>query len=108
MTTNKQEPCQECGGNGAGGEHEEDCAMAQPLPDDKSKVVLFETDNFVCEYVENGHVKNAVFERVMEFFKDHEAFSGECIMQSDNPLFDAPNVLADIADEIIKFYVQCK
>lgn len=23
-------PCQECGGDGAGGEHEEDCAMAQP------------------------------------------------------------------------------
>jgi len=23
------EPCQECGGDGAGGEHEEDCAMIQ-------------------------------------------------------------------------------
>ena len=26
-------PCQECGGDGAGGEHEDDCAMAQPAPD---------------------------------------------------------------------------
>lgn len=27
------EPCQECGGDGAGGEHEEDCAMIQGRDD---------------------------------------------------------------------------
>ena len=68
----------------------------------------FETGNFVCEYDDSETIKNAVFERVMEFFKDHEAFSGESIMQSDSPLIDAPNVLADIADNIIKFSVECK
>lgn len=67
-----------------------------------------ETGDFVCEYDDSESIKNAVFERVMEFFKTHESFSGEQIMQSDSPTIDAPNVLADIADDIIKFSVEWK
>lgn len=67
-----------------------------------------ETNDFVCEYEDNDNVRNAVFERVMQFFKDHESFSGESIMQSDSPLIDAPNVLAEIADEIMEFKVDWK
>lgn len=67
-----------------------------------------ETSDFICKYDDSESVKNAVFERVMEFFKTHESFHGEQIMQSDSPLIDAPNVLADIADNIIKFNVEWK
>lgn len=67
-----------------------------------------ETDDFVCEYDDSESVKNAVFDRVMDFFKTHESFSGEQIMQSDGPMIDAPSVLADIADDIIKFSVKSK
>ena len=67
-----------------------------------------ETGDFVCEYDDSESIKNAVFERVVEFFYTHEAFSGEQIIQSDSPTIDAPNVLADIANNIIKFTVEWK
>lgn len=67
-----------------------------------------ETSDFICEYDDSDSIKNAVFERVMEFFKDHVSFNGECIIQNDISLIDAPNVLADIADDIIKFSVEWK
>lgn len=39
----------------------------------------------------------------MEYFKKHECFSGESIMQMDNPQIEAPELMADIADDILKF-----
>lgn len=67
-----------------------------------------ETSDFVAEYEDGENIKNLVFERVMKFFKENEAFCGEQIMQSDRTLIDAPNVLSDIADDIIKFKVEWK
>lgn len=54
-------------------------------------------------YTDNQDVRNAVFERVMEYFVKHGMFSGEGIQQSDNAILDAPEVMSDIADDIIKF-----
>ncbi len=58
---------------------------------------------YIVEYEDNEEVRNEVFNRVMEFFIKHDAFAAEIIGQADNPIIDAPHVLMDIADDIIKF-----
>lgn len=57
-------------------------------------------------YDDSQEVKDAVFARVMEYFVKHEIFDGESLHQMDNPIIDAPNVLSDICDDIIKFEVK--
>ena len=73
-----------------------------------SNTNTIETDDYVCHYEVNDDIKNKVFERVMAYFTKHEVFSGESLMQSDWTLLDAPTVLADIADDIIKFDAEWK
>lgn len=67
-----------------------------------------ELDDFNVTYDDTPEVHKAVFEIVMEYFKDHEAFIGEVIVQDDNCIIDAPSVMARIADKIIKFKVDNK
>ena len=50
--------------------------------------------------------KNAIVERVLAYYKEHEAFDGEVICQNDDCIIDATGVLADIADNILKFEVE--
>lgn len=57
----------------------------------------------IVTYNDTQEIRDAVFERVMKYFIEHEAFFGESIHQSDGPIIDAPNVMSDIADDIIKF-----
>lgn len=47
--------------------------------------------------------KQKVFDRVMDYFLKYECFCGESIHQSDDPLIYAPNVMSDIADDILQF-----
>jgi hypothetical protein len=54
-------------------------------------------------YDDSPEAREAVFQRVMDYFKKYESLSGECIMQSDDPQIYAPEVFADIADGILKF-----
>ena len=46
--------------------------------------------------------KDAVFERLLEFFVEHKSFFPEHLLQNDDAITDAPNVLAELL-EIIKF-----
>lgn len=64
-----------------------------------------EFEDYVVEYSDDDETKQRVFDRVMAFFRKHEAFHGETICQCDRPMIDAPGVLADIADEAIGFKV---
>jgi len=64
------------------------------------------TDNFIARYNDNQATKDAVFKKVIAFFKRHEAFNGECICQCDEPMIDAPYFMADLADNIIEFDVE--
>ena len=59
-------------------------------------------------YNDDDATKQAVFDRVIAYFKKHDAWDGESVFQRDDPLIDASNVLADIADNIIKFDVEYK
>lgn len=54
-------------------------------------------------YEDNPEIRDKVFERVMEYFKEYNCYCGESIHQSDNPIIYAPYVLSDIADDIICF-----
>ena len=60
-------------------------------------------EHVTVSFDDSPEMKSKVFDRVVEFFTKHKAFRGEVIMQSDNPLIDAPNVLSDIADDVINF-----
>lgn len=44
--------------------------------------------------------KEAAIEKLTKYFEKYGC--GECIMQSDNALIEAPEVLSDIADDILK------
>lgn len=67
-----------------------------------------ENDERVVTFRVNAETKDAVFDRVMKFFEEQDQFSGEGIHQSDNCLIEAPSVLSDIADNILKFNVNYK
>ena len=67
------------------------------------KKIVYE--DFIVSYDDSDEVKNAVFERVMAYFIEHQAFHGESIHQMDNTIIDAPSVMSDICDDIIKFDV---
>lgn len=62
----------------------------------------------IVSYEETLELKDKVFERVMQFFKVTEHYTGESIMQSDGAYELSPHVLADIADDIIGFEITWK
>jgi hypothetical protein len=51
-------------------------------------------------YDDNPEIVSNVFNAVMKYFFDHDAFCGEVIQQSDDCIIDAPECLASIADMI--------
>lgn len=67
-----------------------------------------ETDDCVVKFDDNREVRDKVFEAVVKFFVEHEVFCGESIMQCDAPQIDGPELLSEIADDIIKFDVEYK
>lgn len=71
-------------------------------------MATFETPDMVVTFKDDEATKQAVFDRVMAYFKEHEMFSGESIHQCDATIIDAPSVLSDIADDIIQFDVVWK
>lgn len=64
--------------------------------------------------IEDGHVsydigpetQREVFWKLLGFFIEQGLFTGECIMQSDSPSLDGPELLSEIADDIMKFEVE--
>lgn len=67
----------------------------------------FKTKDFVVKFDDSKEVKDKVFEYLLnKFYLKYESFSGESIHQTDDPQIYAPEVLADIADKIIKFDVE--
>lgn len=65
----------------------------------------FQTDWATVEYKSDQETKDALFDAVIAFFKEHQSFTGESIMQSDGPQIDAPVLLSNLADDILKFEV---
>ena len=63
-------------------------------------------DDHEVRFDDSQEVKDKVFEKLIDFFKEHETYSGESICQSDGPQVEAPELLSTIADDIIKFRVK--
>jgi hypothetical protein len=66
-------------------------------------MATLETESYVVSYQDDEATKQAVFDRLIAFYKKHESFHGECIMQSDDPQIYAPELVAELADEVFKF-----
>lgn len=54
-------------------------------------------------FIETPELKEKVYQSVLNWYINQGYFSGESIMQSDDPIIDAPNLLSDIADDLFKF-----
>lgn len=67
-----------------------------------SKVYLHSEDLTVT-YEDTPEIREKVFNKVIEYYVQNQAFAGEVISQSDDCIIDAPGVLCDIADNILKF-----
>lgn len=51
----------------------------------------------------NKETRDLVFKKCLEYFIEHDNFIGEGIMQCDETIIDAPEVMADLADNIFQF-----
>lgn len=66
----------------------------------------FKSDNRTISYEDNPEIHKAVFDKLIKFYKEIDMFSGESICQSDTGYIESPQVVSDIADNIIKFKVK--
>lgn len=57
-------------------------------------------------YKDDQATRDAVFEKLLAWFIKVESFNGECIIQCDTPTIEAPNLLADLADDFFEFDVE--
>ena len=71
-------------------------------------MIDFENKWANISYEDTDEIKQQVFDAVVEFCKKYDAFCGETICQCDTPSLEAPNLLANIVDDIIKFNVVWK
>lgn len=68
-----------------------------------------ETEDSIITFEDTPEIHTKVFDELINnYFKKYDAFIGEVILQSDEPIIEAPHVLATIADKIIKFNVKNK
>lgn len=58
--------------------------------------------DMIAEYDETPELKDAVFNKIMNWFEKNSFSTGES-MQNDNFNIESPEVMAEILDEIIKF-----
>ena len=56
-------------------------------------------DNYEIIWTEEK--KEQALEKITKYLKAHGI--GECIMQSDNAIIEAPEVFVDIADNVLKY-----
>lgn len=71
-------------------------------------MATIETDDMVVKYKDDAETKQRVFDAVVAFFKNQKSFSGESLYQQDSVFEHVPELLADIADDILEFDVTWK
>lgn len=54
-------------------------------------------------YNNDQATKNAIFEKLLNWFLKFEAFDGDTIFQCDAPNLDSPHILGKIAEDIFEF-----
>lgn len=68
--------------------------------------VIQDVDDMTVRMHVSAEMKEEVFKRVLDFYKKHESWSGESVMQRDAPQIDAAPFLADLVDEVLKPVVE--
>ena len=63
-------------------------------------------DDYEVTFQSGEVTKQKVFDRVIKFCVDNRGFWGESIMQCDNSQINAPEVLAELTDDVLKFDVK--
>lgn len=71
-------------------------------------MVQFQDKYIIVRYEDSDFVKEQVFNAVVEWCKMYSNYSGEVIRQSDVSIIEAPNLIATIVDDNIKFDVEWK
>lgn len=71
-------------------------------------MVQFQDSYIIVRYEDSDFVKEQVFNAVVEWCKKHSEYSGEGICQRDTTIIEAPDLIATIVDDIIKFDVEWK
>lgn len=64
----------------------------------------FENDDVVIECVVDDRTAKMVVKKLLSWFNEY-GHTGECICQSDDAQINSISVLAEIADDILKFKV---
>jgi len=67
--------------------------------------IIKETEDCIVRFSDSKEVRNKVFDAVITWCFEYELFSGECIHQCDSGQIEAPDLLSNIVDDIIKFDV---
>ena len=62
-----------------------------------------ETEDYIVEFEDTPELRQKVFQEVLDWYHEMVAFSGEQIMQTDNPQIEAAPFLAKLADEVFRF-----
>ena len=62
-------------------------------------------EDFNLKFNDSHNTKEKLFKLMLEWFVKMEAFSGETIMQSDEPRIEAAPFLSEIADDVFEFEV---
>ncbi len=61
----------------------------------------------LVSYRDDAETHQAVFNKLVEFCKEHHCFSGESFMQRDAPQIGAQELMCDLLDGVLKFEVRC-
>ena len=72
---------------------------------------------FECDELRNNGIKSVTFKdsqeiheevflKLLEWYLSKQSFNGESIMQNDDPMMTASEILGEIADDIIQFEVE--
>lgn len=77
-------------------------------PNMNNETKTIETKDSIITFNADEATKQAVFDRVLAYYVAHDQFFGEGIHQCDETIIDAPNVMSDIADNVLKFQVEWK
>lgn len=68
----------------------------------------YKTDYYEVTWEDDEATRNAVFNRVLDWYVKMESFNGESIMQCDEPQIEAAPLLAELADKFFKFKTEWK
>ncbi len=66
----------------------------------------FEFEDHSVEFEDTPEMHKAVFDKVIEYFKTEDCWSGEGLYQSDSPQIQGLALIATLSDKVLKFKVK--